>query len=61
MIDEERTKQIDRMLECMGEPEISVTPMPYKSDVVYTDGRKYVFPKYPLWIYLNDEAETESP
>ena len=60
MIDEERTKHIDRMLECMGEPEISVTPMPYKTDVVYTDGRKYVFPKYPLWIYLSEEAATQS-
>ena len=55
-VKEEHTRQIERMLACMGEPEFTVEPMPYKSDIVYTDGRQEVFPRYPIWLYLKDSA-----
>jgi hypothetical protein len=45
IIDEERTRSIDRMLECMGEPKFSVEPMPYQTDIIYPDGRKAVLPR----------------
>jgi hypothetical protein len=59
MVKEEQSRQIDRMLECMGEPKFSVEPMPYQSDIIYSDGRKPVFPRYPVWVELKTHAESE--
>ncbi len=59
IIDEERTPPIDRMLECMGEPTFDIEPMPYTTDIIYTDGRKAVFPRYPIWMHLKDDSESE--
>jgi len=58
-VEQEKTPQIDRMLQCMGEPKFSVEPMPYKTDIVYPDGREEVFPRYPVLLYLNDEPRSE--
>lgn len=60
-IDEERNQHVDRMLECMGEPNFNVEPMPYTSDMVYTDGRKAVFPRYPIWLYLKEGPDSKVP
>jgi hypothetical protein len=57
IIDEEGTPSIDRMLECMGEPKFSVEPMPYQTDIIHPDGRKPVFPRYPVWLYLKENSE----
>ena len=54
---EEQTPQIDRMLACMGEPNFTVEPMPYKSDIIYPDGREEVFPRYPVWLYLKEDSQ----
>jgi hypothetical protein len=53
-IKEDATPQLERMLECMGEPILVVDPMPYKSDIVYPDGREEVFPRFPLWLYVTE-------
>jgi hypothetical protein len=59
LIDEEGTPSIDRMLECMGEPKFSVEPMPYQADIIHPDGRKPVFPRYPVWLYLKEDSEPD--
>ena len=53
-VSEEPTPQLDRMLACMGEPRLTVEPMPYRSDIVYADGREEVFPRYPILLYIAD-------
>ena len=53
-VNEERTPQLDKMLACMGEPQLTVEPMPYRSDIVYADGREEVFPRYPVLLYMTD-------
>ena len=53
-VNEERTPQLDKMLACMGEPQLTVERMPYRSDIVYADGREEVFPRYPVLLYLTD-------
>ena len=58
IIDEERTKPIARMLECMGEPKFDIEPMPYKSDIIRPDGSEPVFPRYPIWMHLTDGTES---
>ena len=53
-VNEERTPRMDKMLACLGVPVLTVAPMPYKSDMVYPDGREEVFPRYPIWLHLTD-------
>ena len=53
-VNEERTPQLDKMLACMGEPQLTVEPTPYRSDIVYADGREEVFPRYPVLLYMTD-------
>ena len=53
-VNEERTPQLDKMLACMGEPQLTVEPMPYRSDIVYADGREEVFPRYPVLLYMTE-------
>ena len=50
---EPRTTRQGRMLTCMGQPQLTVAPMPYKSDMVYPDGREEVLPRYPIWVELD--------
>ena len=57
LVKEQSSRQIERMLECMGEPKLSVEPMPYQTDIIYPDGRKPVFPRYPIWLYLKGDSE----
>ena len=59
MVKEQQSQQIDRMLDCMGEPKFSVEPMPYKSDIILPDGQKPIFPRYPVWVYLKEHSEPE--
>jgi len=54
-IDPPWSPEESRMLDCMGEPMMSVEPMPYKSDIIYTDGREESFPRYPIWVELDNE------
>jgi hypothetical protein len=54
-VKEQQSRQIDRMLECMGEPKVSVEPMPFQTDIIYTDGRAPVFPRYPVRVELADD------
>jgi len=55
-VKEEKTPQIDKMLACMGEPRLTVEPMPYRSDMVYPDGREEVFPRYPVLLKLKADG-----
>ena len=57
-VKEDKTPQLDRMLACMGEPRLTVDPMPYRSDIVYADGREEVFPRYPIRLYMSNAGET---
>ena len=56
MVKEQPSRQTERMLECMGEPTLTVEPMPYQTDIILPDGRKPIFPRYPIWLYLKDDS-----
>ena len=59
IVKEQSSRQIERMLECMGDPKFTVEPMPYQTDIIHPDGRKAVFPRYPIWLYLKEDSEGE--
>ncbi len=61
VVNDEKSSKIDQMLGCMGEPKFSVKPMPYKSDMIFTDGREAVFPRYPILVVLKPETEQDVP
>ena len=46
--------RVERMMNCMGQPTLSFAPIPYVSDMVLPDGRKEVFPHYPVRIELGE-------
>ena len=52
--------QESRMLDCMGEPIMTVEAMPYKSDMVFADGREETFPRYPIWVELDNEPRRKA-
>ncbi len=49
------TPPIGRMLECLGEPELTFEPMHYVSDMIYSDGSRASVIRYPVLLELDNE------
>jgi hypothetical protein len=47
-----RSRAVNRMAECLGEPTLKVTPMPYKSDIITEDGPVEEVFEYPIIVGL---------
>ena len=47
-----RSRAENRMVACLGEPTLKVTPMPYKSDMITEDGPMEEIFEYPIIVGL---------
>ena len=50
------SRPIQRMLACLGDPTLTVEPMPYQSDMLTSDGRVEEVLGYPIRVLIGEDG-----